>query len=77
MQNVKNEERIKLSVQGMSCAGCVRHVTHALSTLPGTRVEEVKVGSAVVAIDPSRTSREAVVAAVREAGYEVGEATSR
>lgn len=66
-------ETLKLSVQGMSCGGCVRHVTQALQAVPGTRVEEVKVGSATVAIDTQRTSREALVEAVRNAGYEVGE----
>ena len=69
-------EKLKLNVQGMSCNGCVRHVIQALAAVPGTRVEEVKVGSATVAIDPAKTPREAVVAAIREAGYEVRDVTT-
>jgi copper chaperone len=74
--NGEAEEHIKLSVQGISCGGCVRHVTHAIGAVPGARVEEVTVGSARVAIDPARTSQEAVVAAIREAGFGVGELTT-
>ena len=66
-------ETINLAVQGMSCGGCVRHVTQAVQSVPGVRVEEVKVGSARVTIDPDKTSRSAVVEAIRAAGYEVAE----
>lgn len=69
-------ETLKLSVQGMSCGGCVRHVTQALQAVPGARVEEVKVGSATVTIDPRQTSREALAEAVKDAGYEVAEVTA-
>lgn len=67
-------EQVKLNVRGMSCGGCVRHVTQALAGVPGTRVEEVKVGSATVEIDPQKASKEALFAAVRKAGFEASEA---
>ena len=69
-------EKVKLNVQGMSCGGCVRHVTQALAAVPGTRVEEVKVGSATVEIDPRTASKEALLAAVRKAGFEASEAVA-
>jgi copper chaperone len=69
-------EKLKLNVRGMSCGGCVRHVTEALAAVPGTRVGEVKVGSAAVEIDPQTTSREALFAAVRKAGFEASEAVA-
>ena len=63
-------ETVNLSIEGMSCGGCVRHVTHALNAVPGVRVEDVKVGSArVTIIDPERTSAETLVTAVQAAGY--------
>ncbi len=45
-------QTVRLSIEGMSCGGCVRHVTQALGAIPGARVEEVKVGEATVSIDP-------------------------
>ena len=64
-------ERVRLSVSGMSCGGCVRHVTEAIAAVRGARVEDVTIGSATVSIDPNETSRAAVVKAVEAAGYEV------
>ena len=66
-------ETITLKIEGMSCGGCVRHVTKALSAVPAVDVQEVKVGSATVQFDPDKTSQEAVVEAVRVAGFGVGE----
>ncbi|MDB5294606.1 MAG: merR1 [Phycisphaerales bacterium] len=69
-------EKVKLDVRGMSCGGCVRHVTQALAAVPGTCVGEVKIGLATVEIDPQATSREALFAAVRKAGFEASEAVA-
>lgn len=64
-------ERITLPVGGMTCAACVGHVEHALRDQPG--VDDVVVNlitrSAAVTIDPDKTTPEALVAAVNEAGY--------
>ncbi len=63
-------ETVKLSIEGMSCGGCVRHVSHALQAIPGVRVEDVKLGSATVnIIDPQSASTESLVEAVQAAGY--------
>ena len=62
-------QTVNLSIEGMSCGGSVRHMTQALGAVPGARVEEAKVGSATVAIDPQRTSAQALLEAVNAAGY--------
>lgn len=61
----------KLNVEGMMCEHCVAHVTKALEGVPG--VSSVKVSladkDAVVEAAPEVTD-EALVAAVKDAGYE-------
>jgi Cu+-exporting ATPase len=63
----------ELPVQGMTCTACVRRVERALSKVTG--VEDANVNfvtqRATVRFDPSRASRETLVRAVEEAGYEV------
>src|SRR6185436_4558348 len=63
----------EVSVEGMSCGNCARHVTEALQAVPG-------VASARVALENKRASvrwaagttpdEGALVAAIAEAGYE-------
>lgn len=67
-------ERIRLSVEGMSCEHCVVAVRQALTDVEGTTVEEVQVGSATVSIDLGVTSVGALIDAVTDAGYEANEA---
>jgi len=61
-----------LSVTGMSCGHCVRHVGEALRPLGGVREVEVQLeqGRALVKHDPQETSPEGLIEAVRDAGYE-------
>jgi len=61
-----------LTIDGMHCQACVARVRKALEGVAGARPEKVEVGSAVVAVDAGRepTVREAVLEAVRKAGYE-------
>jgi copper chaperone len=61
-------ERV-LSINGMSCGACIKHVTKALSDLKGLEIKEVSVGAARVAYDPSEVQDTAVLHAVRDAGY--------
>lgn len=58
-----------LSVQGMSCGHCVKHVAQAIHSVPGVAAAEVQIGSASVQLRPG-TAPEAVLSALREAGYE-------
>jgi copper chaperone len=59
---------MKIAIEGMHCDACVRRVKKALEKLPGIAVENVSVGSAEVAIDEA--NQEAVMEAIRDAGYE-------
>lgn len=61
---------VELVISGMSCGHCVAGVRSALTDLPGVEVHHVAVGSASVAVDPTVTSVDALLAAVGEAGYE-------
>ena len=63
-------ETLSLSIQGMSCGGCVGKVTAALKSIPGTTVEEVAVGSARVHFDPKKTTNSALITAVNNLGFQ-------
>lgn len=65
---------LKFEVDGMSCGHCVGRVEKALRSVPGVEIKKVMVGTAEVVLDPSRSSREAVVAAIEAAGYDAHEA---
>ena len=58
---------MKLAIEGMHCDACVRRVRKAIEKVDGTEIQSVHVGSAEVQPAPGR--EEAVLQAVREAGY--------
>ncbi|QID17220.1 heavy-metal-associated domain-containing protein [Nitrogeniibacter mangrovi] len=66
-------ETIQFKVEGMSCQGCVKGVTAALSAIDG--VAEVKVeleaAQATVQYDPATASVAQLHQAVEEAGFDV------
>ncbi len=64
-------ERVTMRIEGMSCGHCVRAVEEALRAVPGVQVEQVTIGEATVAYDPSVAPRSEVEEAVRDAGYEL------
>lgn len=59
---------MKVAIEGMHCDACVRRVRKALEQVAGVRVEEVTIGSTVVATDEAHQA--AVLEAIRKAGYE-------
>ncbi len=61
------------TVLGMTCEHCVRAVSTEVGALPGVRAVDVDLatGSVTVTSD-TELDREAVRAAVDEAGYELG-----
>ena len=61
-----------LSVQGMSCAACVGHVTRALEGLDGVQSAQVNLEEqrAVVTYDPAKVGPAQMAEAVAEEGYE-------
>ena len=56
-------------VTGMSCGGCVRHVSDALRKVAGVEVRQVTIGSADVSFDPARASAAQIAGAIAAAGY--------
>ncbi len=65
-------ETTTIKVGGMSCGGCVASVTKVLGELPGVGKVDVTLepGQAVVAFDVAQVSREALCAAIDDAGFE-------
>lgn len=66
--------QINLNVSGMSCGHCVHAVREALGSVPGVKIEEVRIGSASVSFDEDQATVGDLVDAVYNAGYEASEA---
>ena len=66
---------IVLSVIGMTCGGCVNSVQKVLTAVPGVQSVEVTLtpGQARVVVDPARVDRAALVQAIVDAGFGVGD----
>jgi copper chaperone len=66
---------IVLSVTGMTCGGCVNSVQKVLTALPGVQSVEVTLtpGQARVVVDPAQVDRAALVQAIVDAGFGVGD----
>jgi len=64
-------ERYDLPVTGMTCAGCVASVEHAIAATPGVERAIVNLATqrATVIVDPRATTLEGLAEAVRRAGY--------
>ena len=69
-------EQVTIPVEGMSCASCTSTVEEALSSLDGVTEASVNLATdrATVRFDPGRRSVGDLEDAVRDAGYEVGDA---
>jgi copper chaperone len=46
---------ITLRIDGMHCGACIRRVTQSLRSVPGTEVEEVRLGAARVRLAGAAT----------------------
>ena len=63
-----------LSIEGMMCQNCVKHVTRALESVPGVTAVQVSLEDKTAAVECSDSvSEEALTSAVSDAGYEVVE----
>ncbi len=62
----------EFSVGGMSCGGCVKSVTRAVSQLPGVRAVDVSLEKklATIEYDGTAVAPAAIVAAIEAAGFE-------
>lgn len=63
----------QLSVRGMTCENCAKHVREALSRLPGVRSARVDLASESALLDAARVVPDVELrAALEEEGYELG-----
>lgn len=62
-------EKVHLTIEGMTCEHCVRAVRTRLEATPGVEVGDVRIGSAVIELDESRTSLDDVENAIADEGY--------
>lgn len=64
-------EQLDLSVEGMTCASCVKRVERVLSAVPGVQSASVNLATerAQVSYEPDHAAPEAMIAAVARAGY--------
>jgi copper chaperone len=61
-------KEMSFQIDGMHCGACVQRVTRVLNQVPGTQVDEVRVGAARVHADDQ--APDAYLAAIRKAGFE-------
>lgn len=69
--NLPKASRVTLSVLGMSCGSCVRHIRKALDELGGVEAAHVHLAAreVTVSFDPQKTGVDAIVRAIRKSGY--------
>jgi Cu+-exporting ATPase len=65
---------IRLSIAGMSCAGCVSAVEKALAGVPGVESAQVDLGERTATVE-GMAAVDALLAAIRHAGYDAAELT--
>jgi copper chaperone CopZ len=58
-----------LTITGMSCGGCVKHLEKQLGLIPGLRIDQAAVGSARVTYDESRTTGADLARAIEGADF--------
>ena len=62
---------VTLTIQGMSCGGCVNSVKRVLGAVQGIEPLKVEVGRAIVRIDPALATTAQAKAAIERAGFTV------
>jgi copper chaperone len=68
-----SEEAVtQLAIRGMSCGNCVKHVEHALRSVPGVTEVQVDLSRSEARVTHAGVTLDALSEAVREAGYEAG-----
>lgn len=68
-----SEQTMILDVQGVTCSGCVATLTRVIGALPGVQAVTVDQASGRTEVRAAdAVDRAAVVAAIEDAGYDVG-----
>ena len=70
MSLFSKKETVKLAVQGMHCEKCVAKVTEALQGVEGVTGAQVSLEENAATVEGHGFSADALVAAVKEAGFE-------
>jgi copper chaperone CopZ len=65
------KSRLELTVEGMTCEGCVRSIEKKLSTVAGVESARVDLGTgkATIEYDDSRAQIDRLIAVVEQIGY--------
>jgi copper chaperone len=65
-------ETTTIKVGGMSCGGCVKSITSVLTALDGVAKAEVSLeqARAVVEFDAAKVTREQLMGAIEDAGFD-------
>lgn len=61
---------VQITIEGMTCGGCVASVQRVLDRVPGVTAREVSIGSARVTFDEARASEDALRTAIDDAGFD-------
>jgi copper chaperone CopZ len=59
---------LQFQIDGMHCGACVQRITRVLNQVPGTQVDEVRVGAA--SLHAESPDPDTYLAAIRKAGFE-------
>ena len=62
-------EKLKLTIEGMTCEHCVRAVRGRLERTPGVNVGVVQIGTVDLDYDPSKTNVDDIELAIADEGY--------
>ncbi len=62
---------ITLKIDGMSCQHCVMSVKKAIDGVEGVNTSDVALGTAKVVYDDTKTNRDTIANAVKNAGYKI------
>jgi copper chaperone len=61
-------QEVNLRIEGMHCGACIRRVTQALQAIPGSQVEEVRLGAARLRV-PENSDSNSLIAGLSRAGF--------
>lgn len=73
INNSKEETKMVLKIEGMSCQNCVKHVTKALSAVAGRDNVQVSLENKEAVVKADASMADTLNAAVEEEGYQVVE----
>ncbi len=71
--NQSNIQTVDFNIKGMTCEACEEHIKHAVNQLDGIVKTEAsfKTGTAQVAFDKTKTTKEDIIKAIDATGYKV------